>query len=216
MRLARTARLVRCAVLAGSGCAGVLELWRIHPAASVRPGPDADIVTGCAWLTWVVAGYLVLAVLLAVLAAAVHVEALARWAPPLVRRTVEVVVSAGLIGALSGAGLPAAAASSGGQPGSSHPHGSPVAGCLDWPGLASADTGHHAPREPGPTSVVVRPGDSLWTIAARHLGPRATAAQIAAAWPLWWDANRDVIGTDPNLIRPGLHLTVPTTRGSQQ
>lgn len=58
--------------------------------------------------------------------------------------------------------------------------------------------------------VVVRPGDSLWCIAARALAPRASAARIAASWPRWYAANRAVIGPDPNLIRPGEHLTAPT------
>jgi hypothetical protein len=57
--------------------------------------------------------------------------------------------------------------------------------------------------------VVVRPGDSLWSIAADRLGPRATDAQVAVAWPRWYAANADVIGPDPGLIRPGQHLRVP-------
>lgn len=65
------------------------------------------------------------------------------------------------------------------------------------------------PPEPPPTSVAVQEGDSLWKIAARHLGPDATDAQIAAAWPRWYMANRDVIGDDPNLIVPGTSLTPP-------
>lgn len=68
------------------------------------------------------------------------------------------------------------------------------------------------PAEPRPpTSVVVQRGDSLWTIAARHLGPGASDAQIAAAWPRWYEANRDAIGDDPNLIVPGITLTPPAT-----
>lgn len=59
-------------------------------------------------------------------------------------------------------------------------------------------------------SVVVRSGDSLWSITARHLGPRATDAQVAAAWPRWYAANRTVIGPDPGLIRPGQRLVPPS------
>ncbi|CAO5147575.1 LysM domain-containing protein [Frankia sp. AiPs1] len=58
--------------------------------------------------------------------------------------------------------------------------------------------------------VVVRRGDTLWTIAARHLGPDATKDQIAAEWPRWWAANSAVIGHDPNVILPGQRLTPPT------
>jgi nucleoid-associated protein YgaU len=55
----------------------------------------------------------------------------------------------------------------------------------------------------------VRPGDTLWVIAGRHLGPGATARQIAAAWPRWWSANRHTVGADPNVIHPGQRLIAP-------
>lgn len=57
--------------------------------------------------------------------------------------------------------------------------------------------------------VVVLRGDSLWSIVARHLGPGATDAEVARAWPLWWEANRSVVGGDPDLVLPGQVLTVP-------
>jgi resuscitation-promoting factor RpfA len=57
--------------------------------------------------------------------------------------------------------------------------------------------------------VVVRSGDTLWGIAARHLPADASVAEIAAEWPRWYEANRRVIGTDPDLIRPGQRLRPP-------
>ena len=57
--------------------------------------------------------------------------------------------------------------------------------------------------------VVVRRGDSLWDIAARQLGPGASAADVAVEWPRWHDANRDVIGPDPDLLIPGQRLVPP-------
>jgi len=57
--------------------------------------------------------------------------------------------------------------------------------------------------------VVVRRGDSLWSIAARELGADASAEAIAARWPQWYAANRDVIGPDPDLILPGQVLRTP-------
>lgn len=57
--------------------------------------------------------------------------------------------------------------------------------------------------------VVVRGGDTLWDIAARHLGPDASAADIAHEWPRWHAANRAVIGDDPDLLRPGERLLPP-------
>lgn len=63
-------------------------------------------------------------------------------------------------------------------------------------------------RGEGATVVVVR-GDTLWGIAARHLPPDAGAAQVAAAWPDWYEANVATIGPDPGLILPGQVLVVP-------
>ncbi len=57
--------------------------------------------------------------------------------------------------------------------------------------------------------VVVRRGDTLWDIAARHLGPGASAAEIAAEWPRWHAANQALVGPDPDLIRPGQRLSPP-------
>lgn len=74
-----------------------------------------------------------------------------------------------------------------------------------------------APALPSPTSDpttsrevhVVSRGESLWRIAANLLGPNASNAAIAHAWPLIYQANRDVIGEDPGLILPGQRLTIP-------
>ncbi|TDO51376.1 hypothetical protein EV643_103113 [Kribbella sp. VKM Ac-2527] len=60
-----------------------------------------------------------------------------------------------------------------------------------------------------PTTRVVGPGESLWSIAATELGPNATDTQIATRWPDWYAANRTLIGPDPNLIRPGQVLRTP-------
>ncbi len=57
--------------------------------------------------------------------------------------------------------------------------------------------------------LVVRRGDTLWTIAARSLGASASDAQIAAEWPRWFTANRDVIGSDPDRLLPGQRLRPP-------
>ena len=58
-------------------------------------------------------------------------------------------------------------------------------------------------------TVTVRRGDTLWSIAARHLGPGATDGEVAGSWPGWYAANSAVIGDDPDLIRPGLQLVPP-------
>ena len=63
------------------------------------------------------------------------------------------------------------------------------------------------------SSIVVRPGDSLWSIAARQLGPQARPDQVAASWPRWYEANRSAIGDDPSLLRPGTVLANPEGTG---
>jgi hypothetical protein len=57
--------------------------------------------------------------------------------------------------------------------------------------------------------VVIRPGDSLWTIACRDLAPGASAAAVTERWHAIYAANRAVIGPDPDLIRPGQRLLLP-------
>lgn len=61
---------------------------------------------------------------------------------------------------------------------------------------------------PRPREVVVRPGDSLWSIAEGLLGPAADDAEVTAAWHRLHHANRSRVG-DPDLILPGQHLVVP-------
>lgn len=56
---------------------------------------------------------------------------------------------------------------------------------------------------------VVVPGDTLWSLTRGWLDDPDDAA-VAAAWPALYDANRDVVGPDPDLIHPGQELTVPT------
>ncbi len=58
--------------------------------------------------------------------------------------------------------------------------------------------------------IVVRPGDSLWSIAAAQLPPDADAAAITSAWHRWWRLNEAVIGADPDVILPGQVLRAPT------
>lgn len=59
-------------------------------------------------------------------------------------------------------------------------------------------------------TVTVRRGDTLWSIAARHLGPEASDSEVAAEWPRWFAANRSVIGDDPDVVLPGQLLRAPT------
>ena len=63
--------------------------------------------------------------------------------------------------------------------------------------------------EPATPHVVVRPGDTLWSIAARHVAAGRGDLEISAACELLHHLNRAVIGTDPDLIHPGQRLRLP-------
>ena len=99
------------------------------------------------------------------------------------------------------------------------PHTAPEA-CLPTPGwqptgakvrrnASDVSLLSRCPRDDDPVRWVVHRGDTLWSVAARQLGPDATPAEIARAWPRWYAANREVIGDDPGLILPGQVLTAP-------
>ena len=90
------------------------------------------------------------------------------------------------------------------------PTGGSRVGVPDRP-ADGAPTRYTELRPTVPVRVVVRDGDSLWKLAARELGPAATAEAIAARWPDWYAANRHVIGNDPDLIYPGQVLRIPPT-----
>lgn len=108
-----------------------------------------------------------------------------------------VLVACG-VAVLSGTVSPALAA-----PG----HHRPAATSLPYPDRAVAPTRvPHLARE---TTVLVRPGDSLWVIARRDLGAQASDADITARWHAVYAANRARIGPDPDLVTPGLRLLLP-------
>ncbi len=96
------------------------------------------------------------------------------------------------------------------------PDPSPAAATLD--GLVLPDrpfsAAHDAPStgpptRPAPDTVVVAPGDSLWSIAASRSGPRASVADVAMSTERWYQENREVVGPDPDLLQPGQRLTAP-------
>jgi hypothetical protein len=161
-----------------------------------------------------------------------------RCVPRRLSRLVDAVVTAGLVGAMLGGAATPAWGVSPASAVSAASHPAPRADPLEWPGLTTRHP-LPSPRPPvrvrppgrvrrparaprvglvsaAPTRaaerhrvVTVRTGDSLWSIAAAHLGHDASAAAIATAWPRWYAENRHVIGNDPSLIRPGQRLRPP-------
>lgn len=57
--------------------------------------------------------------------------------------------------------------------------------------------------------VTVRPGDTLWDLAAATLPHSATETEIDRRWRQIYQHNRSAIGADPDLIRPGQRLALP-------
>jgi LysM repeat protein len=84
-----------------------------------------------------------------------------------------------------------------------------------WPALYAANRSLIGP-DPNiinPGTVLVLPGQEgpvRYTIAAGDtLSGIAAALAVRGGWPALYQANRRVIGPDPNAIRPGTVLTVP-------
>ena len=68
--------------------------------------------------------------------------------------------------------------------------------------LQSAPAAPVTAARPPATKYVVRSGDTLSSIAARFA--------VHGGWPTLYDANRRAVGPDPNTIRPGTVLRVPS------
>lgn len=83
----------------------------------------------------------------------------------------------------------------------------------------SSDAAESSPVPDGDQvlTVTVAPGDTLWSITDTLLGPEPDdPSRITAAWPLLHDANRGLIGPDPDCIAPGQVLTVPAPLAPQE
>jgi len=240
MPTARVLALVTVPVAAIGAVAG-LGWGSAGALAAVRaPGPAtfdellalAAAGTACCVFGWLCCG-LVLTVAAEGLGSAARLDRVARaTAPHAVRRLAALLLGVGLVSAPVALALPAQAApvalAATHQPGPT----SPAPGGLDgWspdrpaplptPARPAASRPATEPsallvarphRQRAVTEhVVVRRGDTLWDIAARALGPNASAAHIAASWPRWHAANRSTIGPDPDLILPGQLLRPPGT-----
>lgn len=64
--------------------------------------------------------------------------------------------------------------------------------------------------------VLVQAGDSLWTLAARQLSGHASDAEIVELTRALHRVNHEVIGPDPDLIRPGQRLILPTHHSKEK
>ena len=206
---------------------GALLAVLAHRPATTAPSPDdptAAIVVAAAWIAWVLIGYLCVAV---AISSAGHLVAATsttksgrrisrRLVPRALRHFVDVAVGASAAVVVVTAAAPVAAYAQGTPSPAPPAAGAATAAALEWPGLTPRSTPRPAlltspaRRHSGPPAdLVVRAGDSLWSLTARLLGPGASTAEVAAAWPRLYAANRSVIGTDPALIHPGQRLVPP-------
>ena len=108
----------------------------------------------------------------------------------------------------SPSGSPAATGAPPGAPAVAHPQWRPLPPVIEPGPLAGGPRRLQQPAGRG-VEVTVRTGDSLWGLSAARLGPYASDVDIALDWPRIYRANRDVIGDNPHLLRPGQVLRVP-------
>jgi resuscitation-promoting factor RpfA len=144
-------------------------------------------------------------------------------APPLIRHGIAALVGVVLLGAPAAASdtRPAPPISTSVSPTVSSTVGPSLNGWLPQVPAAAASARSSEPgidlvtaagrhrRLDDDDQVVVRRGDTLWSIAARSLGPSARSSEVAQEWPKWFSANRAVIGDDPDLLTPGQRLRPP-------
>lgn len=74
--------------------------------------------------------------------------------------------------------------------------------------LPDRPSGGHRPARATRTHVV-RPGESLWSIATTQVADPTDAGAVSARWQLIYETNRAAVGADPDLILPGLRLHLP-------
>ena len=205
------ASVPRCLVvwLSATTLAAGLGGWLL-PTALGAGGPTFDqaLVRACAAVALIGTVWLWLAASATVLEALRGRPARAHGVPAAIRRLVLAACGAGLA-----AGLVAPVHATPGDVHTDRQPTSTLAGlplpdrAVGLPGRALVATGPlRTPATPPPArTVVVRPGDSLWGLAATHLDD-------PGRWPEIYALNRDLIGPAPGLIHPATRLRLPADR----
>lgn len=209
--------LVLLLALAGSGL-GVLALAGPWLPAERPDGFAGHVTAVCAvalvgcW-AWLALGAVVVAVQASIRAPALSGRSLV-WVPGVVRVLVPAVLGVAVTA------VPAGATPVPGPGPSSTPSSVAWAATSGLPLPDRAATTHDRSRtgtvrQDRPLTgavrqhaVVVRPGDTLWSIAAGLLPGSASDAAVDAAWRRLARANADRV-PDPHLILPGTRLRVP-------
>lgn len=191
------------------------------PSAWLENVPPEDAVVAVVRLAALVTvGYLLASTALYVLASLTRVPPLIRGASaitlPSLRRIVDGAVAAAIVvsPALLAFGVSPAAAQA--APISAHVYSPSPAGD-PAPGYTPTPAGGPTTRQPE-SVYVVRPGESLWTIAADHVATtRGVSAgdisddDVAELWRALIELNSSSISSgDPDLIYPGESIRLPT------
>jgi resuscitation-promoting factor RpfA len=172
MKMARRDRRTvagRGLVLAAAALVAATLIWAARPAMPTASATaETDIVRGCAWVAWILAGYVTLAVAAAALeqvAAAGGLAAawLSRCSPPRLRQLVHLAVTASLAATVVGAGAAAPAMAAAGHHVTTTrgPRPNAGSGALDWPGLTD-------PAPIATPTLPPRPSTSAAPIATHH------------------------------------------------
>ena len=74
---------------------------------------------------------------------------------------------------------------------------------------STKDDSSAPPTVQNPTSIIVGPGDSLWSISSERLGSNATPRRILTQVERTYALNRGRIGRDPSLLSVGQELLLP-------
>ena len=205
-------RPLAVAVLATTLAAGLLAL--LLPAVEPsRPGFAPLLVSGCAVVGTLGTAWLWVLTLL-VLHDVLRGRTVRDGVPRAVRRVVLAACGLSLAGSLA---APAYADPGGPEGLAGLPLPDRTTTTTQWIGSLARER-HQDPEQPavhvrpaGPAEVRVSPGDSLWELAADELGAAAEAEDVERRWREIYAANRDLVGADPDLIRPGQRLTLPGT-----
>ncbi len=186
------------------------EAFRVDPAAIAGWPLDAIVVAVAAVGCVTVLAALTVVVLLALADLAVGNRSrllhalVGRLTPQALRRLVMGLCGLGI----AGSGLTAPAAVADGSTGAAHcpPRCAVKVDGLPLPELPTSPEAGPKPRN---SLITVHAGDSLWQISASLLPPHTDPARVAALVNRLYATNRAVVGPDPDLIVPGMHLVAP-------
>lgn len=191
----------------------------------LKADPQCALAVLAGGVGWLLAAWLFLVTVLALLASTAHLAGRAaelltpRFARGLLTVLLGTALAAGSAAPALAGGPPSAVASTS-QPALA-PVPAPVLAPPELPALLDLDRPGVSPprpvaiprpaREPAAQRTYeVKAGDTLWALAADRLPAGTSAERITRGWQEWYLANRQEIGTDPGFLLVGESLQVPS------